>query len=902
MTSPEVAFYPGNWTWNEAFTTCMDRGMLLLNIDNDSTYVALQQLHNKYNNEINRLFHEVERSHIKGKAYLSRLMEVKANMGNTFLHAIEAKFLWLGLHEPSPITDPDIRVWSHCLAPGSTNWDSRRPPSPNQADTALCTVINVTSTLWYTVECTQRHGFVCTGTRATGQWSYDFGTAHNIGAGVSLGPYNVSNVNCERMCNDKEFETQQCWAFTLREGANECHLHFTDDATFENVSVTTVTESYVLYRKLIWKESLHTTTKVAADTGIFPVSCCNVSTIPSLCPSNNVPEFDSDIPTTVKQDLVLHTTPASFSVAFKTCNSYNGHLIRVSQLSKLKLLTRTGHVWIGLTETRPVDPCSLQWTRDCLVPEWTNFLDSTYTSAGNKTCVAIDTTGSFVKRSCSDQLQFLCEIDIGPCDFLDVVPDHLCQVGALGLSYTEPTATCQSTCSTTVHGDMECWNFVKTGPTSCALFFYQDPGQCHDSFTFKRNNDAVFKTCYISSTHSINTDAMLPTIEPLTVCPATSNYPYIPPEKHYCDVSSTSTAILIYPSSSSFSTDDISSSSLIDVSSPVSSSGYIASTSAPDVPFLTSTANVAITTSLLGASFSTPTPDAILSISTSDAILSTSTTDTILSTHETATTVSTSIIDAFILTSLTDSILSTGTRFISSITTTDSIWSAPTSAVNPIAQTTSADKFAVVSATNVIIESSAAEISYSTFSDDIVSSVSSLDDSETTLPLNSIATTYFEMTTDSSFLTETTSLTHASATTSSTAMITTTLRSITPQVSEMTTKPTKYITPIYIWPCLCHLYNKTNLTFEEWEKWLAHTLEMPKNRTKRYMRSKVSVCDTRTSALAIGIITSSLMLGIAIYLLSSDIPRLIKSVKYIHRCNKTEAYRKRANIDTQQKF
>jgi len=74
---------------------------------------------------------------------------------------------------------------------------------------------------------------------------------------------------------------------------------------------------------------------------------------------------------------------------------------------------RSSDIWIGLAETRTSDPCSLRWTQWCTVPDWTNFADESYTVSDHRRCTAVNGLGQFVKKECTDELQFVCAVHLG---------------------------------------------------------------------------------------------------------------------------------------------------------------------------------------------------------------------------------------------------------------------------------------------------------------------------------------------------------------------------------------------------------------------------------------------------------------------------------------------------------
>lgn len=88
--------------------------------------------------------------------------------------------------------------------------------------------------------------------------------------------------------------------------------------------------------------------------------------------------------------------------------------------------------------------------------------------------------------------------------------------------------------------------------------------------------------------------------------------------------------------------------------------------------------------------------------------------------------------------------------------------------------------------------------------------------------------------------------------------------------------------PIYILACLCHVANSSMMTLEEWQEWFVSNNEVNAHNTSRYRRRLISVQDGRTSTKAIGIIVSVLFIGIAAYLITTDIPRIVRGI-VLHR-------------------
>jgi len=123
-----------------------------------------------------------------------------------------------------------------------------------------------------------------------------------------------------------------------------------------------------------------------------------------------------------------------------------------------------------------------------------------------------------------------------------------------------------------------------------------------------------------------------------------------------------------------------------------------------------------------------------------------------------------------------------------------------------------------------------------------------------------------------------------------------------PTATPTSTIPTNVYLPIYILPCRCHNVIGSNLSHAEWQSWLAVTMTVSRNRTGRARRSKISVYDHRTSAQTIGLVFSLLLFVISIYVLTTDVPRLIQNIRYIHRCgNRREWYKVKKNVSSKKK-
>ncbi|XP_052221515.1 uncharacterized protein LOC127838044 isoform X1 [Dreissena polymorpha] len=518
MTSPEVDVYLEAHTWNEAFRICRKSGKHLLNTKRALDYFATQQTWTKY------------------------------------LPKTSTYLIWLGLHEPCPQTDPDVWVWSDCSGVKEVTWDPRAPPSGSLLDTALCAVLNVTASTWLTASCDEFYPFVCMSLNETTVKSYDLGTSGKIGLDSTIGPMKVSNTTCRELCDTWRYEDQECWGYTWSLDTSDCHVHFTHDVTFQNVNLTSRTVSF-LFRKHLLKDTVKAAGKVVPESSIFPTSCCDVTNIKSTCPSNTIPRYETNIPTTTKQRLVLYLQPTTWHSALRTCQERVGAtLLRLDNVSKRHALIRfidswlelgllgftwKSEMWLGLSETRSNDPCSFRWSSDCTRPTWTDFADPNYASAspGDQYCVALDTNASFVKRTCTETKAFVCEYNEGPCGMTP----------ATGVSCSEGTeegkleitnASCDESCKAATFRGMECWAHVQKDAETCVLYFYTDPGACSDTIAFPPNNTAVFKTCYTASHDVLSSPAVTVGAEN---CVHNFKYP-IPSPPSNCPISSTRSA------------------------------------------------------------------------------------------------------------------------------------------------------------------------------------------------------------------------------------------------------------------------------------------------------------------------------------------------------------------------
>lgn len=80
-----------------------------------------------------------------------------------------------------------------------------------------------------------------------------------------------------------------------------------------------------------------------------------------------------------------------------------------------------------------------------------------------------------------------------------------------------------------------------------------------------------------------------------------------------------------------------------------------------------------------------------------------------------------------------------------------------------------------------------------------------------------------------------------------------------------------YATKIYIWPCLCNIYNKTtNLTSEQWTEWMREINTVTVKSTSRYRRTLTSAEDRRVSAVSVGNVAIGILVTITAMVVLTD--------------------------------
>ncbi|XP_045157204.2 uncharacterized protein LOC123523607 [Mercenaria mercenaria] len=917
VKSLQVFVYRGLWTWNEAFTTCNQSGLELLQIRQQDDYSAIQQLINKY-------------------AELQSM-----------------DYIWLGLHEPDPVNHTDVRVWADCGATVSSNWDPASPPSLNITDTSLCVVLDTSSNYWYTTRCNEQHFFICSGEYGVNH-SYTTGREYSTDAEFSLGPYNVTEQSCKDMCSTLTYEDHECWGYAVliadTDAPTECFLHF------GNVTYSS-TESYIQYTKLIWSDTvLHRVGE--ADNSLIPKSCCDVSGMKSECLVNNVPVYSESVPTAKKLNLLLYTQYVTWNEASSVCNGVGGTLLQPNDASKRFMLQRyvdtwitngslSGDLWIGLSQLHLDDPCSLRWTSDCSRPAFTDFINVSYTELRTTYCTAINSDIKFVKKSCDEKLQFVCEIYAGNCDILDVVSEINCILGPLGASLTVPRSTCLSDCRVMTYNNMECWAVVMTGPNTCDLIFHIDPEYCKENYISKRQYHAVFKTCYTASVSELAPVVHMDT----SIFPKTSCFDLIPAELNeaVCAITlrtttASSTTLPVQPSSVSQSSTAIPpfrtlpvQSSSVSLSStaippfrtlPVQSSSVSQSSTAIS-PFRTlpvqsssvsqsSTAippfrTLPVQSSSVSQSSTAIPPFRTLPVQSSSVLQSSTTIPPFrtLPVQSSSVSQSSTAIPPFRTLSVQSSSVSQSSTAIppfrtlpvQSSSVSQSSTAIPEFRTLPVMSSSMSQSSTAIPPfrtlpvqSSSVSQSSTAIPPFRTFpvqSSSVSQSSTSTTQAttETKVFVTNVSVSFTPTSTSSMTSTYAVSSTQLYTLTTETVFNVTRADTVTTQNSLPTTAKlasnftSSSVKPIYISPCLCYTRNRPNVTMEEWQELFVLTNTVSKQNTSRYKRKLSSVKDQRTSALTIGITALSVLIALLLYIITTDISRISKSVSYIHGIN-----------------
>ncbi|KAL4236785.1 carbohydrate binding [Mactra antiquata] len=957
-TTREVFIYPGTWSWNDAYNICSTHGYDMITITNVEDYTAVKQIAEDYVNTQNM------------------------------------DYIWLGLHEPDPINHTSIRVWSDCTSNGISNWDSSSLPSSAISNTNWCVVMDTDTSLWYTVECNTQSYVLCSGELIQNK-SYSSGKVDTTGSGTQLGPYNVTHTTCQDMCSQWTFQDEECWGYSIKHTGlelPECFLFFSN-----NSGVTSSNSGFTFYQKQIWKATFMNDTDMTTMTGdvhLVPKSCCDVSGQLTQCPANIIPSTNEDIPTTTKTRLIFHQTLATWNEANVICTSTGGTLVQLDDITKRTMLLTyiddwTGQglsftdVWMGLSQTREADPCSLRWSKDCTAPGWVDFTGTAWEGDVINRCVSADSTLSFSKQPCNVRNKFVCEMNIGSCTFSSIY-NVRCVTGPGDGVLTLTSTTCMTECQTQTYQGMECWTASMAGGNTCYLYFYVDPIYCSVNNGRMMSYDTVYKICYeaavensvlitspdeelvpnhgcdsllpyssidymcavlttsttsstasttstMSTTNSLTsttdsitsttdsvtsaTDSVTSTTEPATSTtePATSTTE--PATSATATVTSTTDFVTSTTEPATSTTEPATSTTEL----VTSTSDFVTSTTEPATSTTepaTSTTEPATSTTEPATSATAPvtsTTDFVTSTTepatsttepaTSTTELVTSTSDFVTSTTEPATSITepttsttdpatsttepaTSTTDPATsttapVTSTTDSVTST-TEPVTSTTESATSTSAPvtsttdsvTSTTEPITSTTDS----VTSTSSSVTSTTSSSVTSATYSSTSSSSSSS------TSTTNHVMSSSTSMTpTNSTLSTSTVSSTSVNNVSSSlnTSMSTTSQSLMTTSSNSVMSKSTsslKPANPIYIVACVCYSFNDTNMTIDEWRSWFDRNNKIGVHNTSRYRRKLISVYDGRTSTVTIGAGASFVLISFALYIVISDMPRLIREV------------------------
>ncbi|XP_063408909.1 uncharacterized protein LOC134692390 [Mytilus trossulus] len=164
------------------------------------------------------------------------------------------------------------------------------------------------------------------------------------------------------------------------------------------------------------------------------------------------------------------------------------------------------HVWIGL---RKDEYGTVKWTDDS-TPTWTKYRyysrDNVLGEEVDLNCYALDAEhGNWDKKTCTERLGFVCEMDIGQCTFEHRPPSRGCNSDLL--MSTEDVHThelnqseCQTACLKEDNvNDIECWAAAHRPEhkgDDCWLFFTKATDYCVQNEANYADVSLFIKTCF----------------------------------------------------------------------------------------------------------------------------------------------------------------------------------------------------------------------------------------------------------------------------------------------------------------------------------------------------------------------------------------------------------------------
>lgn len=226
--------------------------------------------------------------------------------------------------------------------------------------------------------------------------------------------------------------------------------------------------------------------------------------------------FKSGLSTSTKQKLTLYLHGVSWNDAKTVCENNGGSLLKITTSTKQYFLEQylanewsthlSGDVWIGLHEIDPLDGSNMQWV-GCEDPIYRNFAvpDPSSTPDDSK-CFTVDFTGQWKSERCDQKFGFVCEENMGQCDFDRMYPGTGC--GVASPQKSEVTLSdCLNNCRNIPiqPGGEECWGvgfYLNYAQEDCWMFLTVDPEACaKNNFQFA-SIDMYIKTCFTQTVNS----------------------------------------------------------------------------------------------------------------------------------------------------------------------------------------------------------------------------------------------------------------------------------------------------------------------------------------------------------------------------------------------------------------
>lgn len=242
--------------------------------------------------------------------------------------------------------------------------------------------------------------------------------------------------------------------------------------------------------------------------------------------------FRSGLSTSTKQKLTLHLHGVSWNDAKTVCEENGGSLLKITTSTKQYFLNQylanewstllRGNVWIGLHEIDPLDGSNVQWV-GCEDPVYRNFaVPDTSSTPDDSKCFTVDSTGQWKSERCDQMFGFVCEENMGPCDFDRMYAGTGCDVPS-PQKYEVSLSECLNNCRNVPiqSGGEECWGvgfYLNYAQEDCWIFLTVDPEACaKNNFQFS-SIDMYIKTCFTQTVNSTVVSGISSSLDPESSC------------------------------------------------------------------------------------------------------------------------------------------------------------------------------------------------------------------------------------------------------------------------------------------------------------------------------------------------------------------------------------------------